>query len=321
MFDAIINAIAQQFGLGEKAKPFVQMLLANMSDPSHGGLTGFVQRLRSSGIGSMVDDWIAKPAEPAPLTGPVVERALGDDGGLISAMTSKLGFDRGTIIKALGFAIPALVSRIAQGGSLPSTLPAEAENFLGNRKIWLASPVPNVPLAAAAAAPARAWLPWALAAIVAALALGYCATRKVPAPVVSTPAPVVATTPAPAVVVEEPTGAAILMEKINGAPSLKVYFDTGKTDVSAEFSGKSKDLVDYLKSNATALAVISGFNDPTGDPVANAELSKNRAKAVQDALVAAGVPINKTALEKPADTTGTGVSNAASRRVDVVVRK
>jgi outer membrane protein OmpA-like peptidoglycan-associated protein len=104
-------------------------------------------------------------------------------------------------------------------------------------------------------------------------------------------------------------------------PSLKVYFDTGKAEVASEFSDKSKALVDYLNTNPTAKAVISGFNDPTGDPVANAALSKNRAQAVQAALVAAGVPNDKTMLEKPADATGTGVTNAASRRVEVIIRK
>jgi outer membrane protein OmpA-like peptidoglycan-associated protein len=207
------------------------------------------------------------------------------------------------------------LARLGKGGSLPSALPAEAENFIGDRKTWLAGPLPNLPRAAAAAAPARNWMPWAIGAIVVALGLGYCASKKAPAPVV--PAPVVATTPA----VEEPTGSAVVAGTVNDMPSLKVYFETGKTDVAAEFAEKSKAFVEYLKTTPTAVAVISGFNDPTGDPVANKELAKNRAKAVQDALMAAGVPNDRTALEEPADTTGTGVTNAASRRVDVVIRK
>ena len=102
---------------------------------------------------------------------------------------------------------------------------------------------------------------------------------------------------------------------------LRVFFDTGKIDVSPEFADKAKGLVDFLKTNADVKAVVSGFNDPTGDPVKNAELSKQRAEAVQAALVAAGVPADRTLLEKPAETTDTGATNAASRRVDVVLRK
>jgi outer membrane protein OmpA-like peptidoglycan-associated protein len=67
--------------------------------------------------------------------------------------------------------------------------------------------------------------------------------------------------------------------------------------------------------------VISGFNDPTGDAARNAELSKQRAQAVQAALVAQGIEEGRTVLEKPVDPAGTAVSNAAARRVDVVVRR
>jgi outer membrane protein OmpA-like peptidoglycan-associated protein/uncharacterized protein YidB (DUF937 family) len=318
MFDSIINAIAQKFGLGDKARPFVQMLLAFMSDPSRGGLTGFVQKLRASGAGSTVDGWIARPTEVTELDGPTVERTLGGDA--VTSMTSKLGLDRGTIIKALGFAIPSVVARLAQGGNLPSALPAEAESFIGNRNTWFAGAMPNVHASAAAVASSRNWLPWAIGALVVALGLGYCASHRTTAPVATAPPTVVAAPPAPANV-EEPAGAAVVAGTANDMPSLKVYFDTGKTVVAAEFPEKSKAMVEYLKTTPAAIAVISGFNDPTGDPVANEELSKNRARAVQGALTAVGIPTDKTVLEKPADATGTGVSNAASRRVDVVVRK
>ena len=107
-----------------------------------------------------------------------------------------------------------------------------------------------------------------------------------------------------------------------GAPSLKVYFDTGKTEVAAEFAAKSKDMVDYLKANAPAKAVVSGFNDPTGNAAANAELSKKRAQGVAAALTAAGIADDRVVLEKPADTTaGTEQGNAAARRVEITIRK
>lgn len=324
MFDSIISAVAQQFGLNDKAKPFIQMLLAYMGDPARGGLTGFVQRLRSSGTGSTIDDWLARPAEIVPLAGPVVEQAMGGDGGLVKAMASKLGFDRSTIVKALGFAVPSLLALLAQGGRLPNALPIEADNFVGNRSMWLEGGAPTVPAASVAAAPSRNWLPWVLAAVLAAMGLGYCASHRTTVPVASAPAPEVVPAPIPSIpapVVEEPTGAAIVALQMNQMPGIKVYFDSGKADVAAEFSEKSKDLVDYLKANATARAVISGFNDPTGDPVANAALSKSRAIAVQRALSAAGVPNEQTILEKPEATTGTGSTNAASRRVDVAIRK
>lgn len=52
----------------------------------------------------------------------------------------------------------------------------------------------------------------------------------------------------------------------------------------------------------------------------NGELSKNRAQAVQAALVSAGVAADRLQLRKPADSTGTAAC-AASSRVEVTVFK
>ncbi len=120
---------------------------------------------------------------------------------------------------------------------------------------------------------------------------------------------------------DEPAGAAVVGWTSSDAPALKVYFETGSAGVSSEFAEKASELVAYLKEHANAQAVISGFNDSTGDPERNAELSKERAEAVQAALVAAGVPQERTVLEKPVDATGTAGTDSASRRVEVVVRQ
>ena len=130
------------------------------------------------------------------------------------------------------------------------------------------------------------------------------------------------TTPPPSVqATEEPAGAGILAWRLDDMPALKVYFDSGSTTITPEFNDKAKDLVDYLAANSGAKAAISVFNDPTGDPVKNAELSKNRAQAVQAALVSAGVAADRLQLRKPADTTGTAATNAASSRVEVTLFK
>ena len=59
--------------------------------------------------------------------------------------------------------------------------------------------------------------------------------------------------------------------------------------------------------------------DATGDPAANAELAKQRAIAVGDALKAAGVPDDKIELKKPEAITGTG-DHAEARRVEVALQ-
>ena len=179
--------------------------------------------------------------------------------------------------------------------------------------------------------PGRNWLPWIAAALIALLTLGYCSTQKRTEPVVATPAPVVVEPAAPApeappavvpdVVVVEPEGAAVVAAMVTGSPMLKVYFDSGKAEVSPEFKEKSVALLDHMNANPGVKAVISGFNDPTGDAAANARLSKSRAEAVQKKLVDAGIAKDRTLLEKPAETTGTAATNAGSRRVDVMLRE
>ena len=62
--------------------------------------------------------------------------------------------------------------------------------------------------------------------------------------------------------------------------------------------------------------VLSGFHDATGDPAKNAELAKERAKAVRAALQAAGIDAARLALRKPESTTGDGDEKLA-RRVEV----
>ena len=62
--------------------------------------------------------------------------------------------------------------------------------------------------------------------------------------------------------------------------------------------------------------VLSGFHDASGDPAKNAELAKERAKAVRAALQAAGIDAARLALRKPESTTGDGDEKLA-RRVEV----
>lgn len=100
---------------------------------------------------------------------------------------------------------------------------------------------------------------------------------------------------------------------------LTTYFDSGKTLVAPDFPAQAAAVLAYLKDHPAATAAISGFNDPTGNAARNAELSKNRAKAVQAALVAAGVDIARTALVKPAEATTTTLTPAEARRVEVTI--
>lgn len=116
-----------------------------------------------------------------------------------------------------------------------------------------------------------------------------------------------------------PAGAGAISMMVGGVPGVKIYFDSGKADVHADFGDKAKAVMDYLKANANAKAIVSGFHDPTGNKAQNEELSKNRAKAVAAALKAAGIGDERVVLQKPAETAGGG-NLAEARRVEVTIQ-
>jgi len=122
-------------------------------------------------------------------------------------------------------------------------------------------------------------------------------------------APAAAVTATAVVVADD---ASVIVE--NGV--VKFYFATGKAELA---QGAAAALADPI---AAALGgkklAISGFHDATGSADANAELAKQRALAVRQVLMAAGVAEPSLELRKPEVTTGSG-NNAEARRVEVVV--
>lgn len=94
------------------------------------------------------------------------------------------------------------------------------------------------------------------------------------------------------------------------------YFASGKADVA---SGASNALADVVQGVAAGKkALVSGFHDATGSAELNAELSKQRALAVRDALLALGVAEASIELKKPEETQLGGPAEQA-RRVEVVL--
>ena len=89
-------------------------------------------------------------------------------------------------------------------------------------------------------------------------------------------------------------------------PAAKLYFDTAKTNLANDADQTLAPIVEWLKANANAKAVISGFHDPRGNQAVNEGLAKNRAKAVRDALKAAGIDEARIEMRKPVSTEGGG---------------
>ncbi|MEZ5662820.1 MAG: OmpA family protein [Burkholderiaceae bacterium] len=97
---------------------------------------------------------------------------------------------------------------------------------------------------------------------------------------------------------------------------VKFYFASGKADLAAGALTALDDAIAAAKGGKRL--VISGFHDATGDAAFNAELARQRAMAVRDALVGAGVAEGSVELRKPEETTGSG-NMAEARRVEVMI--
>ncbi|WP_312563923.1 OmpA family protein [Diaphorobacter sp.] len=117
---------------------------------------------------------------------------------------------------------------------------------------------------------------------------------------------------APGVVITEDAASVVVEGGV-----VKFFFATGKAELAP---GANEALGDVVKGvvDGGKTAVVSGFHDATGDAAVNAELAKQRALAVRDALKALGVAEEKVELKKPEATQGIG-SNAEARRVEVIL--
>ncbi|MBK7664601.1 MAG: sodium-translocating pyrophosphatase [Sterolibacteriaceae bacterium] len=99
----------------------------------------------------------------------------------------------------------------------------------------------------------------------------------------------------------------------------KVFFASGSADAPADLAKTLDPVVAYAKANAGAVLAVSGFHDPSGNQAQNEELSKNRAKAVREALKSAGIVEERIEMRKPTVTSSSGDA-AEDRRVEVSVK-
>jgi outer membrane protein OmpA-like peptidoglycan-associated protein len=165
----------------------------------------------------------------------------------------------------------------------------------------------------------RCGLFWFVLVLILLLLLGllYLGLHKQKAaPSAARPVPSAAVTAPTAI----PSGAGVMSEVQDGKPVVIVYFDMGKATLSPDFETTAKLLRSFLNEHPASKLAISGYNDATGDSVRNAELSKERAQAVQAALVTANIPMMSIELLKPMNTTDIHRPDAQARRVEVRVK-
>jgi cytochrome c oxidase subunit 2 len=125
-----------------------------------------------------------------------------------------------------------------------------------------------------------------------------------------------AATPAAAPAVA--TAPAVAAAPAEGLP-LSVLFAVGKSALDGDAQKVLGQAAQLLKGKPDAKIALSGYVDASGSATKNAELAKQRAFSVRDALTKAGVAASRIELRKPSQVEAGGASDAArARRVDIV---
>ena len=108
----------------------------------------------------------------------------------------------------------------------------------------------------------------------------------------------------------------LLDAPLSGEIVAKLYFELGKAELPADATATLAPALKALADNPAKKLVLAGFHDPSGDAAVNAELAKNRAKAVRAALTAGGADVARVLLRKSEQTAADGPADEA-RRVEV----
>ena len=111
----------------------------------------------------------------------------------------------------------------------------------------------------------------------------------------------------------------------DGFIPLDIHFATGKAEILEESRPIIAEIVSLLKKRPTLSIGVEGHTDNTGNPAANKTLSNARAKAVADAIAAAGINASRLnsmgyGQERPIADNRTEEGRAKNRRVELVKR-
>jgi len=254
-------------------------------------LLGSLFGSRSSGIAQALSQVAGvKPGSATSLLALAAPVLLGflkkqvSTGGLDSGgLTALLGSQRDHLLKT------GLDDRMTSALGF-SNLP----NMLGSVTSTLKRPAESAYATAASRAPERrSWMPWAIAAGVAALLLGFLYSRGMR---------------------HDANVAQGTATRLTTA-AMNVYFETGQADLDAADRRSLKSVADAAKASGRSITV-TGYTDPSGDALQNETLAKDRAAAVRLALLSDGVAETQIIMRPPAAITGTG-TDAEARRVEV----
>jgi len=264
---------------------------------------------------------------------------LGSASSFLSSLASKgLGAVSGAGATALGAGAAALGASTAAAGAM---------RYAGQSTADLTGQaVRDVKGATTGGSKMRRWLPWVVAAVLAALIVpqflrhGQQAEKKVADAASSATANVAAALKS----IELPGGAKIQAPEGGFFDSLVAYlnskdaaagkgfvfeeltFNTGSATLTGNAQSTIQSTAAVLKAFPTVQVSIEGYTDNVGDPAVNKKLSADRAAAVAKGIEDLGIPAERVRSagygeEKPVASNDTEDGRAKNRRVEIIVTK
>ncbi|MEN9906991.1 MAG: hypothetical protein RLZZ540_132 [Bacteroidota bacterium] len=116
-----------------------------------------------------------------------------------------------------------------------------------------------------------------------------------------------------------------VIKKLNDF-SKSVLFDSSKATIKAESNSKLEEIVKVMNEYNNANFKLEGHTDSTGSAAKNLQLSKDRAAAVKNYLIAKGISADRLSSEgygitKPIASNKTVAGRAENRRVEIILVK
>jgi outer membrane protein OmpA-like peptidoglycan-associated protein/uncharacterized protein YidB (DUF937 family) len=326
--DAVLAETGSQFGIDTtKASSLLSGLLGLITQ-TPGGLSGFLDRFRSAGLGDVVSSWMGG-SNPRPISGTALETALGRPA--IDGIASKAGLAYSTASSALAFLLPNLVQRLAPGGVIPTHLPSDILAYAGSATSAVAAGARSAVQATERVvqkAGAPSWM-WPLLAVLAVLLIGLWMWNsrqgvKNAAFNAEDAIRMAGEKASSALAALKPGYTA---RDLVSALNLNIInFPTGSAQIPPDQTAFLNKAAIAMKGTPSMTVIeIDGHTDNTGDAASNMALSQQRADAVRVYLIQQGADGNMIVAKGFGDTmpiasNDTEEGKFRNRRIEFVVK-
>ncbi|MCD9086175.1 OmpA family protein [Stenotrophomonas sp. SY1] len=137
MFQLLIREAANRFHLGDNAGQLVRLLVDAIFNPANGGFAGLQKRFTDAGLDGLFSSWIGTTPGDNVLQPDQFSAGFGQN--IASGIATKLGIPAAAVNMAGAWLLPKIVGQLTRGGTIPTSLPADYNNWFGT--------TPNKPVA------------------------------------------------------------------------------------------------------------------------------------------------------------------------------